>query len=283
MLKNILFSLLVLGFNTALPTSATGMESILGSDSPYLEMCKKASKNSFYFHFFRSFPEYAHALELTIGEPFAQYIVESAPDLFSRIEEFRELDSLGNPAVRDYPAVGSFSATTLRYIVIADHIRQLFELPEHPKIVEVGAGFGGQCFVLSKLYDWEKYYIYDLPEVSQLIGKVMDHFSIENVELLGTDKNLPGEQADLFISNYAFSEMSRETQLDYFYRVLVHVDRGYVIYNQISKPVFGIDSLTPREFYKLLEQNDMNPSMEEEPISTSPDNLLVSWNRRASS
>lgn len=278
MFKKIFISLSALILNMAIPTFVLGMESILGSDNSYLEMCKKAGTNSFYFHFFRSFPEYTHALELTIGDPFAEYVAQST--LLQRLEEFRELDSLGNPTVRDYPSIGSFSATTLRYMVIADHIHQLFDLPKHPKIVEIGAGFGGQCFVLSKFYDWEKYYIYDLPVVSQLIAKVMNHFSVPNVELLPIGENLPEEKADLFISNYAFSEMARETQLEYFYRVLVHVDRGYVIYNQISKSVFGIDSLTPREFYKLLEQNNMNPSIQEEPISTHPDNLLVLWNRK---
>ncbi len=258
------------------------MESITGSDSNYLQICKKAAVSSYYFHNFRSLPQYAAVVEFFDGGRFADYIQGGSNDLLQKLETFRKLDSLGNPAVQSYSHVGKFSATTLRYIVVADHIREIFNLPAQAKIVEIGGGFGGQCYILSQLKSFSKYYIYDLPPVISLMQKVLGSLSVPNVLYVPAEDALPEENVDLLISNYAFSECARDTQLDYFERVIKKADRGYIIYNQISKPYFGIDSLSPREFYELLDSNDMNPAVYEELISTHHDNILFVWDRTRS-
>lgn len=257
------------------------MQSITGSDSTYLDMCEKAVNDPFYFHFFRSFPEYSHALEIFDGNRFAEKILSAGNDVLGRLDEFQKLDLIGTPFKSQYPGLGDFSATTLRYIVVADHICHLFDLPSDAKIVEIGGGFGGQCYILSALQGFSQYFIYDLPQVNALIAKSLSALSVPGATCLDTDSCLPEERVDLLISNYAFSECSRETQLDYFERVIKKADRGYVIYNQISMPYFGIDSLSPWEFFELLDEAGMNPSVCEEQISTHPDNILFTWDRTA--
>jgi hypothetical protein len=176
-----------------------------------------------------------------------------------------------------HPKLGSFSSTVLRYVVVADQIQKLFSLPSHPNIVEVGAGWGGQCCVLLKLFPISSYVIYDLPEVNGLIRKVLKTLDIKNVTCV-----LPGEQPqkkyDLFISNYAFSECDRSVQMEYFDQLIKNSDRGYVIYNQISHSA-NINSLSIREFMDLLQNNNLCPRICQEPVITDPGNVLIVWDR----
>lgn len=254
-------------------------ESITGRDSTYLSTCLKAATTPYYFQNFRSLPEYTHALEISNGKPFADYLLNEASDsVWEKINRIKKLESYGNPRTSYYPSLGNFSATTLRYIFIADEITKLFNLPSNAKIVEIGAGFGGQCYILSQIASCSKYYIYDLPEPSALIAKMMLALDVNNVTLLSTEDDLPEERVDLLISNYSYSECDKETQIDYFERVLKKADRGYLIYNQTSS-AYGLTSLTPIEFIQLLGKNGIHAKVMNETIPTFDGNLLIIWSK----
>lgn len=257
--------------------SLNAKESITGNYGGYRDICLKASVDPYYFQNFRSMPEYRCALELTEGDVFAKYISFS-DKLLKNIETFRKLDEIGNPELTDYPLLGKFSATNLRYVVLADQIMKFFSLPKDSKIVEIGAGFGGQCYILSQFHPFAHYYIYDLPEVEALIGRVMQELKMDNVQCMPIDNvQLPEEHVDLVISNYAFSECDREMQLEYFENVIKKANRGYIIYNQISKETYGIDSLKLDEFIQLLKDNGFRPKKYPEFLSTAPGNILIVW------
>ncbi len=252
-------------------------QSITGNHSSYIEACRKAVNDPLYFQNFRSTHEYASNVECYgFGNEFAQYLLTNAsPQTLEKLEQFRRLDQYGNPLTKDIEGVGRFSETTLRYIIVADQIKELFNLPSNPKIVEIGAGFGGQCYILSQIQIFSDYFIYDLPDVENLIEKMLKTLSIERVSLIPQYVPLPESNVDLLISNYAFSECDRQTQLDYFERVLKKADRGYMLFNQLH--VF--DSLSLAEFVKLLEDNNMKPQLYEEPVLTYKDNVLVTWDK----
>lgn len=243
----------------------------------YREICRMATVNDTVFQNFRSFPHYRKILEKRDGTQFAEHIIKTAPQTTLRkLQEFKKLDSFGKPDIREYDKLGEFSGTTLRYIAIADQIKSLFNLPEKPKIVEIGAGFGGQCFVLSHLHPFSKYYIYDLPQASKLINKVLEILGVKHVAFPPLEEPLLETEIDLVISNYAFSECDKKTQLDYFDRIIKKAKRGYMIYNQVSSK-FAIDSLAPNEFFNLLDQNHLHPKIEKELIQTHPGNILITW------
>jgi len=255
-------------------------DSITGWDITYREMCKKAASDPFYFQNFRALSDYAHALEVGGVKEYADYILKhGSPHVLSKMERFENLDELGSPPRSYIFPLGNFTGTTLRYILFADLIGKLFELPANPKIVEIGAGFGGQCYILSELYPFSKYYIFDLPEPEALIEKMMNALEVQNVICLPIDQRLPEEKIDLLISNYAFSECSREMQLDYFERVIKKADRGFMIYTQLSRRVYGMDTLTTEEFMQLLRENGMNPRIYDEPIKSDVDNHMIIWDR----
>lgn len=254
-------------------------ESITGNDLPYRDMCYKAASDSSYFQNFRSYNEYFHAIEISDGAPFAEWLTQHGSDkILKQLDAFRRLDGMGNPPLESYPVLGCFSATTLRYLVIADEICRRIQLPENPVIVEIGAGFGGQCFVLSQLMRWPRYSIYDLAEPSSLIKKVHEMLEVPNVRYLSCDDEYPEETFDLFISNYAYAECDRETQLDYFHRVIKKARRGYVIYN-LNSAYYSIDSMSPGEFIYLLKEQGIEAESYEELIKTAPDHVLVVWDR----
>lgn len=250
--------------------------SVTGGMSSYLEVCKKAVADPYYFQNFRSLPEYWPILECGCEAESASYLLKNgSQQTLQKLDAIRKLEKYGNPVTHNLSGVGRFSGTTLRYIVIGDHIGNLFDLPKNPTIAEIGAGFGGQCYVLSQLTPFSKYYIYDLPEVEGLIGKMMKTMSVSNVELMGLNDLLPEEKVDLVISNYAFSECDLSTQLSYFERVMQKGVRGYVIFNLAG----GFEHLSSCEFYQMLDEHGMNPQVLDEPVFTYDGNLLLIWDK----
>jgi hypothetical protein len=255
-------------------------QSVTGNIPAYLEICEKAVVDPECFQNFRSLSKYNPILECEFANDFAEYLLKNASEkTINQIPILAKLEQIGNPITVDTPAFGKFSGTTLRYIVIADQIKKLFKLPRNSKIVEIGAGFGGQCYILSKIQPFSKYYIYDLPQVEKLIEKVMKNLSVKKVHLMGLDEQIPEEKIDLLISNYAFSECDRETQLDYFERVLKKADRGYILFNHTNY----FDSLSLEELLQLLRSNNVKPEVYDEPVFTFPGNYLVVWDKTRSS
>lgn len=251
-------------------------KSVTGNSMPYREVCKSASQDEAIFRNFRSLQAYFNAVECGQGGEFADYIKHNATlRTLSLIPEFRKLDGYGNPVRNEIPGWGLFSGTTLRYILFADHISRLFDLPENYTVAEIGAGFGGQAYVLSRLIPFSKYYIYDLPEVEMLIGKMMSTLALPNVTCLEAYSELPEGSIDLFISNYALTECDRETQLDYFKRVIVKAKRGYMLFNDTN----GFDHLSLADFLELFQTHGIEPTIHPEPVFSYTGNALITWDR----
>lgn len=253
-------------------------ESITGNIETYRLVCKEAAENPTTFKLFRSIPQYQDALELTnFGNDLFDYLLHHATDsTLAKWQAFQKLDSIGNPITSSYFDLGSFSATTLRYILIADQINQLFTLPENPTIVEIGGGFGGQCYILSCLLPFDSYSIYDLEEPGLLTRKVFNELSVQKTYCLTPDTPYPKDSIDLLISNYAFSECDKPAQLAYFEKLIKKAKRGYITYNETSD-FYNIKSFSAQEFIALLEESGIKPLILEEPINTHPKNILITW------
>ncbi|MCP5492337.1 MAG: putative sugar O-methyltransferase [Chlamydiales bacterium] len=251
-------------------------KSITGNSSGYRKVCQEAALDDAVFEKFRSIPSYFHAVECGQQGELADYLKKHATKkTLSLIPKFRKLDSYGQPSRYPLPRFGAFSGTALKYVLVADHIHRLFKLPENYSVAEIGAGFGGQAYMLSVLSPFSKYYIYDLPEVEMLIEKMMSKLNVSNVNCLDAYAQLPVDAVDLFISNYAFSECDRITQLDYFNRVIIKSKRGYMLFNSIS----SFDHLSVTEFIELLQEHGINPKIHAEPVFSYTNNVLITWDR----
>jgi hypothetical protein len=258
----------------------SAQKSVSGEMDSYLDVCNKSVTDPVYFKNFRSLPEYFSVVECAPNEVFAfgRYLIENAsPETLQKMPLFENLDRFGSPTTFNINELGVFSSTTLRYILIGDQILKFFKLPRNAKIAEIGAGFGGQAYVLSHLLPWSAYYIFDLAEPESLILKMAQTLKIHDILLIHSQSPLPEEKIDLLISNYAFSECDRATQLDYFDRVLKKATCGYILFN--PHWLHSFDSLSSEEFVALLNQHEMNPMILEEPVNTYPGNLLIIWNK----
>ena len=271
----IAFTSLMFAF-TSLQGEVVSHKSTTGNSTPYREVCRNAAQDDTTFQNFRSIEAYFNAVECGQGGEFANYIRSYATSkTLSLIPQFRKLDLYGNPVRNMIPEYGQFSGTTLRYVLFADYISKLFDLPEDYKVVEIGAGFGGQAYVLFQLLPFSQYYIYDLPEVEMLIEKMMSTLSVVNVTCLDTHAELPEDSIDLFISNYALTECDRDTQLDYFKRVVVKAKRGFMLYNDTN--IF--DHLSLSDFIELFQAYGIHPKIHPEPVFSYTGNVLITWDR----
>lgn len=249
-------------------------KSTTGSSTPYREVCKRAVIDPLIFQTFRSLNSYFYSVECGQAGEFAAYLEKHAKarTLFL-MPQFRKLELYGNPVTHPIPRFGSFSGTTLRYIVVADQISRLFDLPKNYTVAEIGAGFGGQAYILFTLHPFSQYYIYDLPEVEPLVEKMLSLLSLPPPTSLDVYAKLPTESVDLFISNYALSECDRETQLDYLKRVAFKAKRGYMLWNDTNL----YEHLTVSDLVALFATQDIPLKIHPEPVFSYTGNVLITW------
>lgn len=198
----------------------------------YLEVCRKAAEDNKVFDLFKSHPDYRHVLEhvsTELGEKYLKDIRKNAPDLVDNIDIFKENDVLGKPILSKYPDVGDISPTTLRYVHTLMLLTRFFQLKDVDKVVEIGGGYGGQCYVLSCVSDFAKYTIVDLPEAGKLQRKYINKIGVKGVSIMSSE-NLRKTESDLFISNYAFSEIPKSYQEKYIEKFILHAERGFMIF-----------------------------------------------------
>ena len=184
-------------------------------------------------------------------------------------------DSVGSPRSYMYPEFEKISPTTLRYIAVALDINKEMDIKRIHKIVEIGAGYGGQAAILDKFIPNLEYFIFDLPLVQKLIDKYLSSLGMRNFTHLSLADSMENREFDLVISNYAFSELPRNLQIEYLERVLLKSKNGYLIMNS------GRGNATGRSSGKLSlkELSERIPGLlvkEEIPL-TSPDNYVIYW------
>lgn len=245
----------------------------------YLEYCSKAAKDDKEFSHFKRNPMYRCILEHATydqGNQYLDYIYWIYPALMKKMEEVKKNDALGNPVTYNYPIVGTISPTTLQYLKVAGDLHQYFGDLSKFKIVEIGGGYGGQCVILSKITGFKQYTIIDLPECLPLLKRYLTASNIYNVNLFNNKQLDEIPAADLLISNYAFSEISYEDQLDYLEKLIKKVPNGYMIINFISK-LFGIHSITEKELVQALELTGANVKVFPENPQTGDQNVVLIW------
>jgi len=256
-------------------------KSAIKSDSEgtfYQEAVENILASESQFKRFRRKYDYREILEhvdFELGQEYFLRIKELDPQLKSAQKGFNRNDSVGSPRSYQYPHFEKISPTTLRYIAVALEIEKEIDIQNIHKIVEIGAGYGGQAAILDKLIPNLEYFIFDLPLVQKLIGKYLSSLGMRNFTHMSLPDSLANREFDLVISNYAFSELPRNLQIEYLEKVLLKSKNGYLIMNS------GRGNSTGRSTGKLsLEEiSDRIPGLlvkEEIPL-TSPDNYVIYW------
>lgn len=183
-------------------------------------------------------------------------------------------DSIGSPRIFEFDSY-KCSPTTIRYLSVALDIKSTFPEDNIKDIVEIGAGYGGQSSILQDLLRIEKYVIYDLPNVQELIGTYLDSLGkMGCVEFREIEAGIE-MKFDLAISNYAFSELPKMIQDVYLKKVLSKSKSGYMIMNS------GLTDYTGRSEGKLslaeIRKYLPNSMVAKENPLTSKDNYILIW------
>ena len=183
-------------------------------------------------------------------------------------------DDIGNPVKYKYTSVGEVSPTTLRYVNVGLQIREAFG-ESFNSVVEIGAGYGGQARVLDEFFNLSSYTIYDLPEVNKLITKYLSCFKSNFKLQFGDIHAAATTKWDLAISNYAFSELPRNLQIEYVKKIFLNSRRGFVIMNSGLLNVTGRSEgkLQAAELLELIPGSTLHAEI---PL-TGPDNYLLTW------
>ncbi len=263
-----------------LKRSSLFSSSINQSDSEvtfYQSSVRDIIKKDKSFKRFRRIYDYREILEhvdYELGLRYLNKIKSIDTQLLSDFDKFRLNDVLGMPRKFNFPSIGKASPTTIRYVAVAAEIKELFKGQKIESIVEVGAGYGGQAFVLDAMSYFTKYCIFDLPEVQVLTAKYLSLLNISGIEYLDIH-SIEYCESDLVISNYAFSELPKNLQEVYLERVLRHAKNGYLLMNS------GMSNSTGRSIGKLSisQIKESLPHLQvltENPL-TGPDNYLIIW------
>jgi len=253
----------------------SGKPQSLSELDDYLTLCELAATHDEYFKKFRSCRSYRAILENVDG--LAGEKLRMAIHSYGRsIEEFRHLwhSNIGNPYTFRVRGVGKISPTELRYSKILCELEALFGSLDDFKVTEIGVGFGGQGGQILNSFKVSEYEFVDLVEPLQLVKRYLREIEAPGVVRMTSPDQLLDDKRDLVISNYAYSELTRELQEQYFEKVINQSARGFVIYNHITPDEFH--TMTAKEFAARIQGAEVIP---ENPISHRG-NVLVVWGHR---
>ncbi len=168
--------------------------------------------------------------------------------------------------------IGEISPSTLRYIKVLSDIKNKFGDISGKKIIEIGAGYGGQCLILSKIFNSLEYSIIDLDEASYLSNKYLSINGVDSRIVKISDVPSMDEDFDIVISNYAYSELDKNLQDLYYERIIKRSKNGYLTYNFISG-LCNIDSYNKEEIFNKFSEKNIK-ILEENP-KTFEDNIII--------
>jgi len=192
--------------------------------------------------------------------------IKKVPEVYNRIDLFASNDMIGNPRTSYYEEIGyDIAPTTLRFIKVLADLVSLFGSLDGMDIIEVGAGYGGQCKIIYDMFKPKSYTIVDLPYSRDLAKKFLKEFSIMLSPKLS--------DYDLFISNYAFTEIERKYQDVYYENGIKKSKRGYITCNFYE----WYETEGMMNVSELLRMMPNSKVLEEIPL-TAKDNFIYTWN-----
>lgn len=237
-------------------------EDTYSKHTEYKEICERAAVDETFNNFknekhYRSMLEHAHAGH---GNQHLEAILKQTPELIEYFEKFRTNDTVGNPSMHDFKDFGKASPTTVQYARVLSDLILYFGNMDGLKIVEIGAGYGGQCKIISEYVNFSEYICFEMTEPAKLVQRYIDHFDIKNAVSMDAYAFLdnPYEiKCDLIISCFAFSEQSTHVQDPYLQYVINPSDRGYLWMNEAGGS-HGIEGIRHRLTHEISEKGDIS-------------------------
>ncbi|HUA54530.1 MAG TPA: putative sugar O-methyltransferase [Candidatus Sulfotelmatobacter sp.] len=204
------------------------------SDLPhYRDFCRHAANDDAAFVGFREDPSYRWVVSSDIPHDARDFyaMLEERNFDFGFFDGIRDLDRVGGPRLLPYERAGLVAPQTMRYVKAMSDIERLFGSLDGKSVVEIGAGFGGQCAVLSRRFRLARYTLLDLPEPLMVARRYLEAVGAPDVACVADLHGLAPTAHDLVISAYGLSEVARPFQIEYVNRVLRWARSGYLLWN----------------------------------------------------
>jgi len=250
------------------------MRTSISDTNPYKNIVDVITRSDELFKDFKRNSVYQEILEhvnMETGMRYLDVIKIKYPSILEHVNKFKTNDKIGNAVTYQYGDI-NISPTTLRYMKVLGELVEMFGSLNDMNIIEIGAGYGGQCKIIHDIFTPKLYTIVDLPQVLKLDEKYLSYFNIENLSLKTWENDF--NNYDLVISNYAFTECTRDTQNIYFDKILKNSKNGYLTCNIISN-VFNVDSYSREEIIKMIDRSYI---INEDPL-THPNNFILIWKK----
>lgn len=246
----------------------------ISDNGRYPDLCFRASVDSEYFNSFKREPVYTEVLEHATeeqGRKYLEHIKEFSPHLLEKIDTFKDNDSYGNPILYKYEGIGYISPTTLRYIKVLSDLENQFGNLDDKEICEIGVGYGGQCRIICSYYKVKSYTLIDLPQVLSLAKTYLNNYCLDGKLSYLTMNELDRKQKyDVFLSNYAFSELRYDIQECYYYKTIANSASGYITYNNIGNEL--VKQFTLKDYSEKISHLNI---YEEKPETYIGNKILV--------
>jgi hypothetical protein len=178
---------------------------------------------------FKSNPVYIRIIandlrDVNTTKLFFDYIKNTYPELFDKLDIFNTNDTLGKPNVFNIEG-HNVCPGTLRFVKVLGDIKKY-----NPKsIIEIGSGYGGQCKIIKDYLNVD-YTLVDLPESLLVAKSYLKHFNTDATFVSSEDITL-NDQYDLVISDYCISEFDQEGMNFYIEHVVKKCNNAYFTIN----------------------------------------------------
>lgn len=254
--------------------------------NPYLEVCAKAVSSEEIFNKFKGEVAYRGIVtgvsELQ-GRQYFDKLKKSNSYFLSEevLQKAKFADSIGSPVKFVYGDIGEISPTTLRYLNVMHELTKEFGKLNNFKVIEIGCGYGEQCQLINQFCEIQDYTVVDEPIVLSLVGKYIGRLGqpIPRMTSCHEVKQLQSEEYDLVISNYAYSELNKDTQDVYFEKFVSRSRRGYMTYNALKNSPDRSKPYDYREFIEMLSQAGYNVKNYNENVTRSECEVIV-WSKK---
>ena len=247
----------------------------ISDNGTYPDFCTRASLDtSFFLNFRKKNKYYGKILEhisIELGQLYIDEILKLDKNFANNIEQFKENDQWGNPELYEFSNIGKISTTTLRYIKVLYDLRKYFGKLDNLKICEIGVGYGGQCRIINSISSPTEYTLVDIKPALMLCQRYLDNYVINSRLIYTTMNELQECKYDLIISNYAFTELTREIQDVYLKKIILNSKKGYITYNEISPANFN--SYKREELLSIIPNSHI---IDEIPLTHSK-NCIIVW------
>jgi len=262
-------------------SSEVTSESVNGTD--YLEAVNEFLSNPSSFESFRQDVRYKRILEHVTSQGGINYLLHLKQynrEIFDSLHKFWRCDVVGSPELLSnvLPKI-QISPSTLRYVKVVSDLQILFENLDSFRVVEFGVGYGGQLLAADSWWSIKQWDLIDLPPVLQLTQKYLEHFVLNlGYRCLSLNQVVVPTAADLVISNYAISEVPRESQMRFLKKVLESTPRGYLTMNSgLPWSNFSPGKLKIQEWLQLIPYN---VEVIDESPNASKDNYILVWGHK---